>query len=315
MKKVIFVGGTEFSGSTFFHMILANDAHGLAIGEAHNMMRPSRSYHFNMHCSCGEHPCSLWQSLKDEGEESLYSSLFSRFPDAEFIVDSSKNPFWIQDQKAILRRQGIDTKDIVVWKTPYEFATSYQKRGNMQAWERSWIIYHQIYNSIFERWHSIPYHDLTSDRRALEAVCNYLDIPYFDGKERYWERAHHHVVGGNPSARVHLYSGSSADFEENVRRSSSKIDVIGDETHRSIYYDAKIDPLVKEFVDSRIKANEQIPAIFELLQALDVRGESVSQGVDEAISQKVKMPRYLIELRKVKYWAVRYWANMRYGLN
>jgi hypothetical protein len=185
----------------------------------------------------------------------------------------------------------------------------------MQAWERSWIIYHQIYNSIFERWHSVPYHDLTSDRKALEAVCNYLDIPYFDGKERYWERTHHHVVGGNPSARVHLYSESSADFAENVRRSSSKIDVIGNETHRSIYYDAKIDPQVKESVDSRIEANEQIPAIFELLQALDVRGESVSQGVDEAISQKVGMQRYLIELRKVKYWLVRYLADMRYGRN
>ena len=313
MKKVIFVGGTEFSGSTFFHMILANDANGLAIGEAHNIMRPSRPYHFQMHCSCGEHPCSLWQELKDAGEQQLYSELFSRFPDVDFIVDSSKNPFWIQDQKAVLHRQGIAFQDIVVWKTPYEFAQSYHKRGSTESWERSWIVYHQLYYTLFDAWRTVRYHDLTSDHSTLQSVCNFLGLPYFDGKERYWERSSHHVVGGNPSARVHLYSGDNANFQENVQRSSSKIEVLKEGTHRSIYYDAKIDPAVKESVDSTIRANGQVPAIFDLLDSLDVRREPAALQADAKFPQQVRMSKHLIQLRKAKYRSVRSLASFRYG--
>ncbi len=312
-KKVIFVGGTEFSGSTFFHMILANDPRGLAVGEAHNLMRPSRAYHFDMHCSCGDHPCTLWQELKAGGEKALYPTLFARFPEVDFIVDSSKDPFWIQHQKAYLRQHDIAARDILVWKSPYEFAKSHEKRGSMPRWERSWQIYHQMYNTLFDNWRAVPYQDLTSDRTVLQRVCDYLSITDFPGKERYWERSLHHVVGGNPSARVHLYAGDDENYQENVQRSSSKIAAAQDGTHRSIYYDADVAPELKAAVDERIQANSQLPLIYDLLQSRDVRIQNRDRAAEGALTAQVQMADYLIQMRRIKYRSVRGLAGLRYG--
>ncbi len=173
------------------------------------------------------------------------------------------------------------------------------------------MVYHQMYNTLFDGWRAIPYHDLTSDRSALGDVCDYLSIADFPGKERYWERPQHHVVGGNPSARVHLYSGDDENYEENVRRSSSIIEAAQDGTHRSIYYDALVEPEIKEAVDVRIRANPQIPMIFDLLQSRDVRMQDEDSSVDSSLEAQVWMSQYLMQLRRVKYWSVRNLARIR----
>lgn len=308
MKKVIFISGAEFSGTTFFHMILANDPHGLAVGEAHNMMRPSVPYHFDMHCSCGEHPCGVWQQLKSNGEEQLYQSIFTMFPELEYIVDSSGDPFWIRDQKAYLRQQGIATQDIVIWKSPYEFAQSHFKRDSLRVWERSWTVYHRLFYTFFGQWPAVSYARLVEDRQLLRDVCDYLGIDDFEGKELFWERPQH-VVGGNPSARVHLYSQDSEQFKENVQRSSSKIDVAKDGSYRSIYHEVKVVPEVQKSVDAALKTNPQILEILDLLEARNLRGGRY--GGDDY--ETLRIPTLFLQLRQLKYWSVRRLANMRYG--
>ena len=307
MKRVIFVGGTEFSGSTFFHMILANDPRGFAIGEAHNFLRPSQPHHFDMRCSCGETPCAVWQEVKSAGEEHLYQTIFDRFPDIEFIVDSSKNPFWIRSQTANLSRQGINTQNILMWKTPYEFAHSYHKRGNAAAWERSWVSYHRVYRTFFAEWRAIRYWDFVQKRSALESVCSYLNIPYFQNKEQYWEKIHH-VVGGNPSARVHLYADNSSDYQDNVRRSTSKIEVSEKGLHQSIYYESNLDPEVKNSVEDRLNNNPHVIPILNMLEARDIM--KPNDPLAEAENLEISEP--MILLRKVKYSLARKFSGRRY---
>lgn len=311
MKKVIFVSGAEFSGTTFLHMILANDPHGLAVGEAHNMMRPSRQYHFNMHCSCGEHPCSTWQHLRSIGEERLYQSIFEIFPEVDFVLDSSGDPFWIRDQTNYLKRQGIAVQDFVIWKSPYEFAQSHYKRGSLEAWEGSWTTYHRLYYTLFNRWPAMAYSRIVRDRDLLRALCDYLEIEDYEGKESFWERQQH-VVGGNPSARVHLYPPNSAHFKENVQRSSSKVDVIQDGTYRRIYEGTDVNPSVIKNVDVTMKRNPRIQAILALLDERDL-----SKGRYEVSSyeRELMMPIPFVQLRLVKYWLVRRMAALRYGRN
>jgi hypothetical protein len=308
MKRVIFVGGTEFSGSTFFHMILANDPAGFAVGEAHNYLRPSRPHHFDMRCSCGEQPCRIWQEITAVGEANLYQSLFERFPEVEFIVDSSKNPFWIKDQVAILGRQGIAAQHILMWKTPLEFAHSYNKRGNPDAWQSSWVSYHRLYRSFFEQWRTIRYADFANNRPALLAVCSYLRIPCFPDKEKYWHKTHH-VIGGNPSARVHLYENSSRQYQENVQRSSSKIEVSEKGVHQSIYYESEHDADLHARVQSQIDKNPHVAPIIDMLEARDIAHSS-----DHSQSGGSLILSYpMIQLRRVKYWFVRRAAALRYG--
>ncbi len=69
------------------------------------------------------------------------------FPEVEFIVDSSKDPFWIRSQSENLRRKGIQAKNILIWKTPLEFAYSCQRRDHFEDWDGRWIDYHRRYFS------------------------------------------------------------------------------------------------------------------------------------------------------------------------
>jgi hypothetical protein len=307
MKRVIFVGGTEFSGSTFFHMILANDPAGFAIGEAHNFLRPSKPWHYDMRCGCGEHPCELWAEIRREGERRLYDVVFEHFPDVDFIVDSSKNPFWIRTQMANLASRGQGSDNVLIWKTPYEFAHSYKKRGNLRQWERSWVVYHRMYATFFPDWRAVRYRALTSEKKALLDICDTLGLPYFPGKERYWEKGHH-VIGGNPSARVHLYSEQSAAYRENVRRSTSKITAAEEGTHQSIYYENPAGDDVRQLVDRQVQANPTIPAIGAMLAERDV---SASGSLSDY--RELYVPTIFVYLRDVKYRLARLTAGLRYG--
>lgn len=289
-------------------MILANDPAGFALGEAHNFLRPSREHHFNMRCSCGDHPCSVWQAVRSAGEQHLYQSIFDEFPNVEFIVDSSKNPFWIKDQMAYLSRQNIASQNILMWKTPYEFAHSYNKRGNIDAWESSWVTYHRVYHTFFDDWRAIRYADFVQNRFALERVCDILNIEYFPGKEQYWNKTHH-VIGGNPSARVHLYADNSEAYEENVRRSSSKIEVSERGVHQSIYYEAQLNDALKRQVESRVHENPYITPILEMLSRRDILSSAVTP--DE--SGRLDISFLPLKLRRVKYTIPRKIAGLRYG--
>src|SRR5690606_13273317 len=124
-------GGTSYSGSTFFHLTLANDPAGFAVGEVKHLFRPTKERHARptWSCGCGDPNCDLWPRVKRNGEDRLYETIFEIHPEVEFIVDASKNVVWIDDQTANLKRQGIETRSIVIWKTLAEFAHSLQKRN------------------------------------------------------------------------------------------------------------------------------------------------------------------------------------------
>ncbi len=144
MRKVIFVGGTAYSGSTLFDLTLGNDVHGFSCREVSAYFRPFRPHHVAPVCGCGDPQCGLWREIKAGGEEQLYQTILDRLPNVEFIVDSSKDPLWIRSQVRNLARQRIETKHILIWKTPLEMAASWAKRGHSASWERAWVSYHQL---------------------------------------------------------------------------------------------------------------------------------------------------------------------------
>lgn len=205
MKQVIFVGGTAYSGSTFLQFALANDPHGFAAGEIAWLFRPRRADHINRPCSCRDANCTVWREALKHGEAHVYQTIFDRFPEVEFIVDSSKHPFWIRTQADRLAKQGIQSRHLLIWKTPLEFAHSMKKRNQYQYWRREWINYHRLYMTLMDEWGAVQYSQLTKELQAFQKVCTYLDLPYFPSKEEYWNRSYH-ALGGNYSARFHLYN-------------------------------------------------------------------------------------------------------------
>lgn len=182
MEQVIFIGGTFYSGTTFLELTLGNDKHGFSCGEVRDYFHPTERHHVNNHCSCGDQNCSVWEGIKHNGEINLYESIFKLYPEVKFITDSSKDSFWIARQCKKLKSIGIKTKNIVIWKTPDEIATSYYKRNRLKEWHKRWISYHRLYCTLINDWRSIKCKDFIHNTSALENICNYADIPYFRGK-------------------------------------------------------------------------------------------------------------------------------------
>ena len=261
MRQVIFIGSTSYSGSTFFDMILGNDPEGFSCGEVYAYFHPYRAHHIYPDCGCADSQCDFWPRVKNNGEERLYETIFDLKPEVRFIVDSSKDPFWISAQSRNLKQQGIATKNILIWKTPAELAQSYKKRDILNEWEQSWINYHRIYYSLIKNWQSVRYADFIQKEGALEKICAYLEIPYFQDKEKYWQKR---II--SYSATIPPRSISKMETGAKICQEPKK----GEQERQQIYYNPVTDTDLLDVIAGREERSPIIMQIRELLQARDL---------------------------------------------
>jgi hypothetical protein len=308
LKQVIFVGGTSYSGSTFLAMTLANDPRGFACGEPRNFLNPTRPHHSTLVCTCGDPKCRVWLATRERGAKHVYETIFELCPDVEFVVDSSKDPFWIQWQAKRLSKLGIGTRNLLIWKTPQEIARSFLKRGRAHQWEKAWLTYHRLYLTLVEDWRAVKYADYAQDQSVLEKVCHYLDLTFFERKSSYWERDHH-VIGGNHSAKVHLYPEGSAGYLESFKKhpASDLADVEG--SHRSVYYRENQSVSRRERVDGEIQDPARVGAVLDLLNARSI-GSDVSSEKDWSA---LRMSPLNLRLRRAKRWFMVARGRARFG--
>lgn len=261
-RTVVFVGGTSYSGSTLLDMMLANDDGALSCGEVYAIFHPFRRHHLRLDQLTS---AIDWPAIKRSGAKRLYNNLFDRFPNCRLIVDSSKSPIWISERTADLRAAGIRTKNILIWKTPNEFIESRRRRQNEKGWEREWVNYHRYYFELVRDWRSVRYRDLVTKPGALQAVCEWLGIPYFPGKERYWERPQQ-TVFGNDTTKIHLHDESSGDF--NRVRTAIQTDMGAAELapHRELSYRHVLS-------NSDSSANPSLQATRQVLESFDCCSE------------------------------------------
>ena len=261
MRKVIFVGGTSFSGSTFFHMQLANHKAAFACGEAVWLFHPSHQRHVNRLRFADQETRQIWREVVDQGRERTYLTIFEMFPEVQWIVDSSKHPFWQWEHAQQLRAEGIDTRHILIWKTPEEFAASTKKRNRFSTWETDWIDYHRLYFSCFAEWRGVSYRDLAQDpAKTLAAACSTVGIPYHQGMEEYWTRGYH-TLGGNVTARYHLADPEKAQAMLNGTFDQSRM-----EQYRRTQYSPVTDPEIITAVEVARRSNSLLSEIEEFLK-------------------------------------------------
>jgi len=312
VRKVIFVGSASFSGSTVLDMCLGNDPAGFSVGELSYYLNPVKPNYRHAKCGCGDLQCDIWPRIRQGGAERAYESIFAAFPEVNFIVDSSKDPFWIDRQTRYLARKGIETRRIVIWKTPLEIASSYRKRGRFEDWERAWTNYHRIFSSLFSEWRAIPYSVFANDINGLRRVCEYLAIPYFAGKERYWEKTHH-LLFGNNTARVHLYEDGSPGFAKMKGRFSAADQARLESEHRRIYYRAVEDSALEAHVGERVAKSSQLTSLVGMLEARSVVASTSHWGSGRPRSA-APMAKWELEARRLKrtaVWAIGRWKYLR----
>jgi hypothetical protein len=244
--------------------------------------------------------------MRSAGEERLYENVFDRFPDVEFIVDSSKDPFWITRQARRLRAAGIGVEHILIWKTPAELAASFRKR-NRRGWAKAWMHYHRLYATLIPEFRAIPYAALASDPATLKPVCDYLGIEYVDGKHEFWTKEHH-TLFGSPTAKIHTRARVGAEKTkagDDTTANSRANRTVADSEYRTIYYHpAGGQP--EEFMPRSRKAAAVIERIATHLERCDVRG-----AADEDIRppSNLLLNPFVVFLARVKYaldrWRVR----------
>ena len=277
-KKVIFIGGSSYSGSTMLDMMLANDEEGFSVGEICALFHPYRPHHFNPQCGCGDPNCKLWLKVKKAGEKNLYETLFEIFPKISFIVDSSKDPWWINKQIKNLENKGINYYKLLIWKDPVAFAYSMIKRKR-KGWIKAWINYHRLYLTLFSDFISVSYTSLVQNpQRELKQICNQIGISYFKGKEYFWNKKHH-TLFGNTSAKIHLFPREKSKYVDLLR-------------YRSIYYDSDYKEKIPKKIVEEIEHNDLIKKIKNLL---------VNNELNNAYKKEKLLTPYQLNFFKFKY--------------
>jgi hypothetical protein len=294
-RKVIFVQGTQYSGSTLFHMQIANDPHGFACGEVHGLFRPHKANHVNRECTCGYQQCPVWPKVLPYKADGLYRGIFELFPEVNFVVDSSKQPFWILYQNRNLEKQGIEFSNILIWKTPLEFADS-MKRKDESGWADVWLKLHRLYLTEIPGLRTVKYHDLVVKSDTLQVVCDAIGIPYFEGKEQYWKKRHC-VLGGSKTAKYHLYEGEqSADLYNQTPGMTKEIE------HRKIGYVPITDRGLQAEVDAVLNKDGRYASVMRLLDYCDVSNKGFDETKRREMAEMIKVPRLIVELKHIKYY-------------
>lgn len=314
-RKVIFVGGTAYSGSTFLDMTLANSPQGFSCGEVNAFFFPYRAHHLDPPCGCKNDNCELWKILRSVGVSRFYEKIFELFPKVRFIVDSSKDPLWIYDRSNDLRKSGLGVENVLIWKTPQEYYQSCAKRGEEGGWKRRWVNYHRFYFRMVQNWYGVRYADIGVSDEILSALCQRLAIPYFEGKRNYWEKEHH-TLFGNTSAKVHLYGKETERYkqyrEERDARLITQIDI------NSPVDDRQEHPWNKAYPNETESYLEKIDHVLSArsvgrINSGDGQGDKAAswdRSIDDRISslklphlyEKYRRLRRYIEVKSPKWW-------------
>jgi hypothetical protein len=192
---------------------------------------------------------------------------------------------------ANLARQGISAHNVLIWKTPLEFAHSSKKRKRVYRWEVEWVNYHRLYVSLIKEWRGVRYFDMANHADdLLPYLCDYLNISNFAGKKDFWNKTHH-ALGGNRSARFHLYTPNVANEVLAQTFDSSRMSL-----YRSIYYTGVNDPGLEEQVNAVTAQSSYFSKITQLLDKYDVAAPQRNQPDPRAVA----LPLLLLELKRLK---------------
>lgn len=306
MKKMIIrIGGTAYSGSTFLSLMLANDHHGFSCGEVRSLFHPSRLQHFGRECTCQDPACKIWEEVKAGGELQMWQTLTGLLPETHFFVDSSKSLAWFFDQAQNDGHHDLKVRNILIWKTPAEFAYSRMKRNKLKNWKKAYINYYIRYFRIVKQWHSVCYSDLAKNpTKKIKKLCSLLDIIYFKNKEFYWNRQHH-TIGGSNVAKLHLYDPNNKSFnrirnELNVTKpnvnSGGDMEVT---QHRSLHYDFEVFNKLPLHIQEEIKGDSRLQTVQKVLMLTEI----------DSVADKVEVEALINSLRIFPSWHIWYFAQ------
>ena len=205
MSILINVCGSNRSGTTMLDLMLGNASDAFSCGEVYAWFRPWRTHHFKIVCSCGQNPCPVWEKIKAVPENKFHSTVFKHLK-VNFVIDSSKEECWLLDTQQWASKHKIQVFNLLLWKNPIDLAYSYWKRGkDIRQWRNDFVRYYKNIFSTNLPFYSVYLNDLLSDPKTkLLKICSVVGMPYFEGKENFSQKQHHHLFGSLGTRRQAL---------------------------------------------------------------------------------------------------------------
>ncbi len=191
-KKIIFIAGTSYSGSTLIDLILSNSSNATSVGEIESIFNPVKIHHLKKIEEIKSDP--VWGTILNKGVGQLYQNLHDTL-DVETIVDSSKNPAWIRYHIDRLP-QDVSYQVILVYKSLPDLKHSYEKRGRYN-WAKIYKRYHNLFFNTISDFKRIEYKDIPLRTDNFWALLKHLGTELEEERLEFWNQSRTNFFGNN----------------------------------------------------------------------------------------------------------------------
>lgn len=201
-RKYISIYGPNHGGTTLLGAMLGATkeySEVVHVGEVYAFFSKKHRLFGSKACNCGLSICPHWDVLNPRAPNP-FNHIFKK-NSTKVIVDSSKNNF-LTSQNSWYERvpNSFDKRNVIIWRCPDALKASYRKRfpraeADFKANEDLAILYRTI-KKLKGNFVGISLERLSrTPSESLEFLCKHLNIPYFSGKENFWEFEQHHFGG------------------------------------------------------------------------------------------------------------------------
>ena len=279
MATLINVEGAGRTGTTMVDLMLGNAPNAFSCGEVSAWFRPWRTHHNRIVCSCGEDVCPVWEKIKHGPEERFHANVAHELG-IEFVIDSSKDLCWLIDKQKWAANSRLKCYNLLMWKDPVSLAYSHWKRGSgIPFWRARFVDFYGEALSLGVPFYAVSHAVLADDPQGmLSTICERVGMPYFEGKERFWDKHHHHLFGSLGTRR----------------QAEARTGAIRKDEYYPPEFEAEIADLGK-----RVTEDREVQEILRNLNVMDVANPDLTpqSGVPQQVARPYPARYYL---RRVK---------------
>ena len=220
-RSVVNILGLQRSGTSMLSSMLAHGEEVVACGEIGGWYRLAR------HREGAEAPPGF--GFAADTPAATFHRTALKHSGVHTIIDSSKSLEWALEVNKWYRDSDIDVYNVLIWKSPVHHAHSFWKRGLRQSLSPryyGWPFYHRRFLRSGAEFITVQYEELIGHpQQKLKALCEHIGIPYFEGKEEFWNDEFT-LLGSSPGVKKQMERGDSTlsiepfhpDFEPVGRR-------------------------------------------------------------------------------------------------
>ncbi len=204
-KRIIFIAGTSYSGSTLLDLIFSNNSKATSVGEIESIFNPVKKHHLTKIEEVKKD--SVWAPIYNSGVAELYQNLHELLG-VELIVDSSKNPAWIRYHIDRMPHD-VSYNVVLVYKTLPDFKHSFEKR-NRNNWAKVYKNYHSLFFNIIDEFERIEFSSIPLQSKEFLTLFDKLGLTYSNERMKFWDQKRTNFFGNN-NANIAFYSDSNND--------------------------------------------------------------------------------------------------------